>query len=164
MYKTIIEKKIKSLEQAVSWRAELKAANKKLVMTNGCFDILHRGHVTYLLKARELGDAFVAAINSDRSVQELKGPNRPVTNEQDRAFVLASLMFVDCVVIFDTKRCDGIINLLKPDIYVKGSDYNLDTMDKDERKTLEAVGSKIEFIDFVEGYSTTSIIKKMNQH
>lgn len=163
MFKDIIEKKIMRLEQVVSWRTILKSENKKLVMTNGCFDILHRGHITYLMKARELGDALILAINSDKSVIDLKGSSRPITSENDRAFILASLMFVDAIVIFDTKRCDSIINTIKPDIYVKGSDYNLDTMDQSERKVLESAGSRIEFISFVEGYSTTSIIKKMNQ-
>ncbi len=163
MFKDIIEKKIMTLEQAISWRADLKSADKKLVMTNGCFDILHRGHITYLMRARDLGDALILAINSDRSVRELKGSSRPVTIENDRAFVLSSLMFIDGVVIFDTKRCDGIINAIKPDIYVKGADYNLDTMDVAERNALESVGSEIAFISFVEGYSTTSIIKKVNQ-
>lgn len=163
MFKDIVEKKIMTLEQVVSWRAVLKAAGKKLVMTNGCFDILHRGHITYLMSARELGDALILAINSDRSVSELKGPSRPVTTENDRAFILSSLVFIDGVVVFDTKRCDGIITTIKPDIYVKGADYNLDTMDAAERNALESVGSKIAFISFVEGYSTTSIINKMNQ-
>lgn len=163
MFKDIIEKKIMTLDQAVSWRAILKASGKKLVMTNGCFDILHRGHITYLMKAREFGDALILVVNSDKSVKELKGPNRPVTAENDRAFILSSLMFVDAVVFFDTKRCDCIISAIKPDVYVKGADYNLNTMDSVERKALESVGSKIVFINFIEGYSTTSIIKKMNQ-
>ena len=163
MFKYLIKKKIMTFEQGISWRADLKAANNKLVMTNGCFDILHRGHITYLMRARELGDALILAINSDRSVRELKGPSRPLTSENDRAFILASLMFIDGIVVFDTKRCDGIIGAIKPDIYVKGADYNLGIMDQTERNVLESVGSRIEFINFVEGYSTTSIIKKMNQ-
>lgn len=162
MYREVIKKKIMTLEQAISWRASLKSENKKLVMTNGCFDILHRGHITYLLKARELGDALILAINSDASVKQLKGPSRPLTTESDRAFILSSLIFVDGVVIFNTKRCDGIITAIKPDVYVKGADYNLNTMDVSERSVLESVGAKIAFISFVEGYSTTSIIKKMN--
>jgi rfaE bifunctional protein nucleotidyltransferase chain/domain len=163
MFKDIIGKKIMTSDQAISWRASLKSAGKKLVMTNGCFDILHRGHITYLIMARELGDALILAVNSDRSVRELKGAGRPVTTENDRAFTLSSLMFVDAVVLFDAKRCDGIISAIKPDIYVKGADYNLDTIDTVERKALESAGSKIAFISFLEGYSTTSIIKKMNQ-
>ena len=114
------------------------------------------------MKARELGDSLVLAINSDSSVRELKGPSRPLTNENDRAFILASLMFIDAVVIFSSRRCDGIISEIKPDIYAKGADYNLDTMDQIERRVLEDVGSKIEFISFEEGYSTTSIVKKMS--
>ena len=163
MFEDIVTKKIMTLEQAVKWRAILKSEDKKLVMTNGCFDILHRGHITYLMKARDLGDALILAINSDRSVKELKGPNRPVTTEKDRAFILSSLMFIDGVIVFDEKRCDGIINVIKPDVYVKGADYNLDTMDVSERNALEYAGTKIAFISFVEGYSTTSIINKMNR-
>lgn len=162
MFKESIEAKIMSLKEVKVWRDNLAKSGRKLVMTNGCFDILHRGHATYLMKARELGDALILAINSDSSVRELKGPTRPVTNENDRAFILASLMFIDAVAIFSSKRCDGIISEIKPDIYVKGADYNLDTMDQTERSVLEKIGSKIEFISFVDGYSTTSIIKKMS--
>lgn len=161
MFKEFIEAKIMSLDEAKVWRTNLTLAGKKLVMTNGCFDILHRGHVSYLMKARELGDALILAINSDSSVRELKGVSRPVTNENDRAFILASLMFIDAVIIFGSKRCDSIISEIKPDIYVKAADYNLQTMDQTERSVLEKVGSKIEFISFVDGYSTTSIIKKL---
>lgn len=162
MFKEIINAKIMSLSEARTWRSDLTKSGKKLVMTNGCFDILHRGHAMYLMKARELGDALILAINSDSSVKEIKGPNRPVTNENDRAFILASLSFVDAIVIFNSKRCDETIRDIKPDIYVKGADYNLQTMDQTERAVLEKIGSNIEFISFVEGYSTTSIIKKMN--
>ena len=162
MFRELINAKMMSVDNAKIWRNDLAESGKKLVMTNGCFDILHRGHATYLMKARELGDALILAINSDNSVKEIKGPNRPVTNENDRAFILASLCFVDAVVIFTSKRCDDIIHAIKPDIYVKGADYNLQTMDQIERGVLEKTGSKIEFISFVDGYSTTSIIKKMN--
>lgn len=161
MFKEIIEAKLMPLDDAKKWRSTLAKSGKKLVMTNGCFDILHKGHVTYLMKARDLGDALILAINSDNSVREIKGPTRPVTSENDRAFILASLSFVDAVVIFKEKKCDKTISEIKPDIYVKGADYNLQTMDQTERAVLEKAGSKIEFISFVNGYSTTSIIKKM---
>ena len=156
-----IQSKILLLSEAKKWRSEIALAGKKLVMTNGCFDILHKGHITYLAKARELGDFLILAINSDSSVRELKGPARPVTNEADRALILSSLVFIDSVVVFDTKRCDGIISEIKPDIYAKGADYNLQTMDKTEKAVLENIGCRIEFIAFVDGYSTTSIIRKM---
>lgn len=161
MFREFIESKIMLVDEAKNWRANLANSGKKLVMTNGCFDILHRGHVTYLMKARELGDALILAINSDISVKKLKGPTRPVTHENDRSFILASLIFIDAVIIFDSKRCDRVISEIIPDIYVKGADYNLQTMDQIERAALEKIGSQIEFISFVDGYSTTSIIKKM---
>ncbi|HBM15234.1 MAG TPA: hypothetical protein DD381_02650 [Lentisphaeria bacterium] len=150
------------IEEAKLWRSGLKQKGKKLVMTNGCFDILHRGHITYMMKARELGDALIIAINSDRSVRELKGIGRPVINQNDRAFIIASLLFVDGIIIFDTQKCDGIISEIQPDIYAKGADYNLQTMEQSERAVLEKIGCKIEFISFVDGYSTTSILKKIS--
>ena len=152
--------KNKRIEGIPSWREELRKQGKKLVMTNGCFDILHRGHVTYLIGARELGDALIVAINSDKSVENLKGPNRPLTKEKDRAFILSSLSCIDAVVIFNEMRCDKIIDLIQPDIYVKGADYTIDSMDKDERTSLERINSEIKFISFVDGYSTSLIIKK----
>jgi len=156
-----VASKIMSLEDAKAWRGSLGEKGKKLVMTNGCFDIIHRGHITYMMKARELGDALIIAINSDRFVRELKGPGRPVIKENDRAFIIASLMFVDSIIVFDAKDCEKTIEEIKPDIYVKGADYNLETMNQPERAVLQRLGIHIEFISFIEGYSTTSIINKM---
>jgi rfaE bifunctional protein nucleotidyltransferase chain/domain len=152
---------IMELPQALAWRAELKKQNRKLVITNGCFDILHRGHADYLMRARALGDAMLVLINSDNSVQTLKGPDRPVIDQYNRAYLLCALESVDSVVIFDTPRCDQFFTELKPDIYVKGGDYTLETIDKQERQALESVNTDIRFLPFIPGLSTTSIINKL---
>ncbi len=152
--------KMMTLEQALAWRLTLRSSGIRLVATNGCFDLLHRGHAEYLMKARERGGALVVLVNSDASVRALKGPTRPVTHERDRALLLASLAFVDAAVIFDSIRCDQIYLKLQPDIYVKGGDYTLDTMNGEERAALQEVGADIQFISFVDGYSTTSLLEK----
>jgi rfaE bifunctional protein nucleotidyltransferase chain/domain len=150
-----------SLDDAVEWRNNLQKRGIKLVMTNGCFDILHRGHASYLMKARAFGGALLLAINSDNSVRQLKGPSRPVNNEFDRAYLLSCLPFIDAVVVFNTAKCTGIIDKIKPDVYVKGADYTLNTMDQEEKKALEKVGTEIRFIEFVDGYSSSKIIEKI---
>ena len=147
-----------TLDQAVSWRRQLAGKGKTLVLTNGCFDILHRGHAEYLFKARSLGDALIVLINADSSIRALKGPSRPVNDQQARAFILASLYYVDSIVVFSEAACTSLIAEIKPDIYVKGADYNIDTINKEERAALEAVGTRIEFIEFTEGFSTTKIL------
>lgn len=154
--------KIMSLEQAVAWRSQLSADAKKLVLTNGCFDLLHRGHAEYLFQARSKGDALMVLINSDDSIKALKGPSRPINAEQARAFILGSLYYVDSVVIFNDETCSKLLYAIKPDIYVKGADYNLETMNQEEKVALQAVGAKIEFIEFMEGFSTTKIISELN--
>lgn len=156
----IIRDKIKSLEEAIVWRAALRSAGRKLVMTNGCFDILHRGHADYLLAAREQGDALLLAMNSDASVRELKGPTRPINHQDDRAFLIACLAFVDAVTLFNSRRCDAILAAIAPDIYVKGGDYTLETLDPVERAALLKVGADIRFIPFTPGHSTTGLLEK----
>lgn len=153
--------KIMSLKKAFDWRNRLKQSGKKLVITNGCFDILHRGHAEYLSKARKCGDALLLAINSDASVRSIKGKSRPIVCEKDRAYLLSSLIYVDAVVVFDSQRCTQIILALKPDIYVKGGDYNIDNIDKEEKEALLGVGAKIKFIKFIPGLSTTEILRKI---
>ncbi len=155
------ENLIMDLSKAQAWRAELKKKNLKLVITNGCFDILHRGHAEYLMRARELGDAMLVLINSDRSVRELKGPSRPVIDEYNRAYMLCALESVDSVVMFDTQRCDDMFIALRPDIYVKGGDYTLETINPQEREALQSVNADIRFLPFVEGFSTTEIIDRL---
>jgi len=153
---------IMDLKQAKVWRAELKAKNLKLVVTNGCFDILHRGHAEYLMQARAMGDAMLILINTDRSVKELKGPSRPVIDEYNRAYMLCALESVDSVVMFDTQRCDDLFVELRPDIYVKGGDYTLETINPQEREALQRIDADICFLPFIEGFSTSDLIKKLS--
>lgn len=142
-------------------RDELHAQGKKLVFTNGVFDLLHAGHVRYLNEARALGDAMVIALNSDESVRELKGPTRPINNENDRAEVLAALRAVDAVVIFGDKRATALIETIQPHIYAKGGDYTVESLNPEERGALEAAGAAIRILPLVPGRSTTSTIQRM---
>ncbi len=154
------EKKIMLTPDAARWRKELAGNAKSLVLTNGCFDLLHRGHAEYLLAARRLGDALIVLLNSDDSVRSLKGPSRPVCKQHDRAFMLACLSFVDAVCIFDGQRCAKEISAIKPDIYVKGGDYCIDNINPEERQALIDAGARFEFVPLVEGLSTTKLLEK----
>ena len=138
---------------------ELRNENKKIVFTNGCFDILHVGHVKYLQKSAEFGDILIIGLNSDSSVKKLKGENRPINNEIDRAYVLCALEAVDYVVIFEENSPIDLLNKIKPDIYAKGADYTLQTLP--EAPTVLKNGGKVEFIEFVDGKSTTNIINSI---
>ena len=142
-------------------RERLRAVGKRLVFTNGVFDLLHVGHVRYLTQARALGDALVVAINSDRTVRELKGADRPVFNEAERAEILAALRVVDYVTIFDDVSPRSLIAELLPDVLVKGGDYGLDQIHG--REEVEAAGGKVISLPFVEGSSTTTLIQKINR-
>jgi len=153
--------KIISWERLPVWRERLRAEGKRLVVTNGCFDLLHLGHVTYLENARNLGDLLLIGLNSDEAVRGLKGPHRPVNSEQDRAGVLAGLESVDAVCIFREVTATRFLQHARPDIYVKGGDYTLDTMNQEERRTVEGLGGKVEIISFVPGKSTTALLKKI---
>lgn len=152
--------KILTGQAMLAERERLRAGGKRLVFTNGVFDLLHVGHVRYLAQARALGDALLVAINSDRTVRELKGPNRPVFNEAERAEILAALRVVDYVVVFDDVSPRSLIAELLPDVLVKGGDYNLDQIHG--REEVEAAGGKVISLPFVEGSSTTDLIKRMN--
>ena len=132
-----------------------------MVFTNGCFDILHVGHVNYLEQARALGDYLVVALNSDRSVRELKGKNRPINDEKSRARVLAALQCVDHVVVFKTKRVTPVIRKLRPQIYVKGGDYTVASLDSEERSAILANRGIIKILPAWKGYSTTKTIQRM---
>ncbi len=154
--------RVMSLEQAVNWRDRLRMSGKKLVVTNGCFDILHRGHAVYLHAARNSGDALLVLLNSDASVRQLKGESRPVNDQESRAVVLASLAAVDAAVIFDNQICADELRAIRPDIYVKGGDYTVETLNPTERQALLECGCEFKFIPFVDGFSTTSIIQKMS--
>ncbi len=156
-------RKILSLADLPHWRDSLRKRGTPLVVTNGCFDLLHAGHVTYLEAARNLGGALLIGLNSDTSVRSLKGPTRPLNSEQDRATVIAALECVDGVAIFSETRADQFLQLVQPDIYVKGGDYTLDTLDQTERRTVEAAGGRIVILPLVPGKSTTSLIAKMAQ-
>ncbi len=138
---------------------KLKSKNKKIVMTNGCFDILHSGHVRYLKESKKFGDVLILGLNSDSSIKAIKGENRPINGELDRAEVLSGLEAVDYIVIFDEISPKSLLNLVKPDVYTKGADYTLQTLP--EAETVLSNGGKIEFIELVKGRSTTKIIDKI---
>jgi len=153
--------KILSRAALLDERERLRAAGRRLVFTNGVFDLLHVGHVRYLTQARTLGDALVVAINSDRAVRELKGADRPVFDEAERAEILAALRVVDYVVVFDDISPRSLIAELLPDVLVKGGDYDLDQIHG--REEVEAAGGKVISLPFVEGSSTTALIQKINR-
>jgi D-beta-D-heptose 7-phosphate kinase/D-beta-D-heptose 1-phosphate adenosyltransferase len=153
--------KLLSQDELLGRRTALRAAGKSLVFTNGVFDLLHVGHVRYLAAARALGDALVVAINSDRAVRELKGPGRPITNENERAEILAALRQVDLVTIFDELSPRSLIARLLPDVLVKGGDYNLAEIHG--REEVEAAGGRVISLPFVAGSSTSTIIERMKK-
>ena len=155
--------KIIAWEKLPEWRQKIRASGKQLVVTNGCFDILHLGHVTYLETARHFGDALLVGVNGDAAVRDLKGRGRPVNSETDRAAVLAALASVGGVCIFPEKTMTRFLAAAQPDIYVKGGDYTLDTLNQDERRAVEAAGGKIEIIPFVPGKSTTVLLEKISK-
>lgn len=154
-----MQKKILTRDELLIERQRLRTAGRKLVFTNGVFDILHLGHVRYLQLARGLGDALVVAVNSDRSVRELKGPARPLMNEQERAEILAALAAVDYVAIFDDISPRSLIAELLPDVLVKGGDYSLDQIHG--REEVEAAGGRVVSLPFVEGASTSKLIDRI---
>jgi len=147
--------KIISLKGLVSWREQVRLARQTLVVTNGCFDLLHVGHVTYLEAARSQGDVLLVGLNSDASVRTLKGDDRPLNPEQDRALLLAALALVDAVCVFPETRATRFLRIAQPDVYVKGGDYTLQTLDQEERRTVERAGGRIVIIPLVPGKSTT---------
>lgn len=154
--------KILSADELAEGSARLREAGKRLVATNGCFDLLHVGHVRYLEAARALGDALVVGINGDDSVRALKGPHRPLNREQDRAEVLAALSCVDFVTIFPEMRATTFLERARPAIYVKGGDYTEETLDSEERSALQKMEAEIRFIPFEPGYSTSATIERMH--
>ena len=153
--------RIFSLESLLAFRAQAAAAGRRVVLTNGCFDLLHRGHLTYLQQSAALGDVLIVAVNSDASVRQLKGDGRPLNTEQDRAYALACLRSVDATFIFPGPRLAGEIAALKPDIYTKAGDYTLDTLDASERAALLAAGVDIRLLPFVAGHSTTAHVERL---
>jgi rfaE bifunctional protein nucleotidyltransferase chain/domain len=153
--------KILTPEKMLGERERLRSAGVRLVFTNGVFDLLHVGHVRYLAHARALGDALLVAINSDRSVRELKGPDRPIFNQAERAEILAALRYVDYVTIFDDVSPRSLIAKLLPDVLVKGGDYQLHEIHG--REEVEAAGGRVVSLPFVEGASTTTLIERMKK-
>jgi rfaE bifunctional protein nucleotidyltransferase chain/domain len=155
--------KIIEPNQLAEWRNSLRRSGKKLVVTNGCFDILHVGHITYLENARNSGDALLIGVNSDVAVSGLKGPGRPVNSEMDRMQVLAALESVDAVSLFGDRTATHFLTMAQPDIYVKGGDYTLETLNQEERRAVENVGGKIVLVPFVPGKSTTGLLEKISR-
>jgi rfaE bifunctional protein nucleotidyltransferase chain/domain len=152
--------KLKSVHELAAISAQFAAAGKRLVFTNGCFDLLHAGHVRYLQQARALGDALLVALNGDASVRALKGPARPINTETDRAEVLAALACVDFVTVFQAERITELARAIHPQLYAKGGDYTVESLDPGERCALQEIGAEIRILPLVPGKSTTAIIEK----
>ena len=158
-----MKKKILDSNQLALLAESSRQRGERLALTNGCFDLLHLGHVRYLEAARSLGDALVVAINGDDSVRALKGPGRPLNRERDRAEVVAALECVDHVVIFPEVRVTRLLERVRPAIYVKGGDYTADTLDPEERAALEKIGAEIRILPFEPGHSTSALIERMKK-
>jgi rfaE bifunctional protein nucleotidyltransferase chain/domain len=153
--------KIVELEELSDRSEKLRSAGKKIVATNGCFDLLHVGHLRFLQAARALGDLLVVGLNGDRSVHELKGGGRPITTETDRAEILAALECVDLLAIFPEIRATKFLAAVRPAVYVKGGDYTSRTLDEEEGAILKEIGASIRLIPFETGYSTSGLIEQI---
>src|SRR5688572_29570598 len=158
-----MKKKIVDVEQLSTTAREMRDTGRKLVLTNGCFDLLHVGHVRYLQAARVLGDALAVAINGDESVRVLKGEGRPLNSEADRAEVIAALACVDYVIIFAEVRATQLLEKVQPAIYVKGGDYTAETLNAEERAALERVGAEIRILPFAKGHSTSRLVERVRK-
>ena len=154
-----IQDKIYSRERLARECNIWRAAGKKIVFTNGCFDILHHGHLDLLARAADMGNILIVGLNTDSSVQRLKGPERPVTNEADRSFQIASLLCTSAVCLFDEDTPENLLHLLRPDVLVKGGDYTIDKIVGAE--FVQSYGGTVEIIPFVDGYSTSAIISRI---
>ena len=153
--------RVLSSKELGEWRRGEKSAGRRVVVTNGCFDLLHVGHVRFLQEARALGDALVVGLNGDASVRELKGAGRPVNPEADRAEVLAALACVDAVVVFPEKRATRFLEAAQPDIYVKGGDYRPEDLDADEQAAVKSAGGQVKVLKLTPGKSTTAVLAKV---
>ncbi len=160
-YPDIIKSKIFSKESLKYQLSVWKFKDKKIVFTNGCFDILHLGHIDYLSKAKSFGDKLIIGLNTDISVRKIKGKNRPFTDENSRATILASLLFVDAVILFDEETPFELIKFVQPDVLIKGGDYKIE--DIVGYDIVKANGGKIETLDLLEGYSTSLIEEKIRK-
>jgi len=156
----LIRSKIVQRKELARFLEQKRALGQKIIFTNGCFDILHRGHIEYLSQASDLGDCFVIGLNNDDSVRHLKGESRPAIDEESRALTIASFEFVDYVVLFGEDTPSDLIRVIRPDYWVKGGDYQ-NYKELPEYKALMETGGKVKLISFVEGYSTTDIYKKI---
>ena len=154
-----IESKIVRLPDATELVSKWKANGQKVVFTNGCFDVLHYGHVCYLAEAKELGDKLIVGLNSDASVRRLKGETRPINGQKERATLLAALSFVDSIVVFDEDTPENLIKLVEPDVLVKGGDYTFETIVG--AKFVSTYGGKVITIPLVKNFSSSSIIKRL---
>ena len=148
-----------AMDKVAEFCQVLRDGGQKVVFTNGCFDILHAGHVRYLNKARSFGDCLVLGLNTDSSVSRIKGPSRPINSQLDRAEVVGALKSVDYVVFFDEPTAEALIRQVRPDVYVKGGDYTLDTLP--EGQIVLGYGGKVELVQLVEGRSTTNVIARI---
>jgi rfaE bifunctional protein nucleotidyltransferase chain/domain len=153
--------RVMSLAEAADWAAGLRAAGRSVVVTNGCFDLLHRGHVDYLQRARALGDALAVGLNGDASVRLLKGPGRPILPEADRAAVLAGLRAVDAVVIFQEPTAEALVAALQPDVYVKGGDWGVEARIPPEAAVVLGYGGRVQYIPYLPGRSTSEIVAQI---
>jgi rfaE bifunctional protein nucleotidyltransferase chain/domain len=158
----ILNAKIVDNESIQPQLARIRFRKKKIVFTNGCFDLLHKGHIDYLAKASDMADFMIVGLNTDKSVQKIKGKERPVQDEQSRALILAALSFIDYVVLFDEETPYNLINLVQPDILVKGADYKPE--DIVGYDILKSKGGEVKTLDFLDGYSTSSIIEKIKRN
>jgi rfaE bifunctional protein nucleotidyltransferase chain/domain len=158
-YSEIIESKILKLHELTAYVLDWKKNKNSIVFTNGCFDILHYGHLQYLTQAKSLGHKLIVGLNSDDSVKKLKGESRPINNQKAREFTLASLLVVDAVVVFEEETPEKIIKMIFPDILVKGGDYKFDEIVGADFVT--ANGGLVEIIPLVQGYSSSNLIKKL---
>jgi rfaE bifunctional protein nucleotidyltransferase chain/domain len=157
-----LEAKVFDTARLKSWRESLLSNRKKLVVTNGCFDLLHLGHVAYLHEARKLGDALLIGLNSDEAVRKLKGTGRPINNQNDRALVLAGLASVSAVYVFEGTSATSFLSSVCPEIYVKGGDYTVDQLPADERRVVQEGGGLIHVLKLIPGRSTTSLVERIS--
>lgn len=148
-------------DEAAVWAAQVRAAGKTVVFTNGCFDLLHRGHVDYLQRARDLGDVLLVGLNGDSSVRQLKGPGRPILPEADRAVVLAALRAVDAVVIFQQPTAEALVAAIQPAVYVKGGDWGAGQRTPPEAAVVLSYGGRVQFIPYLPGRSTSEIVAQI---
>jgi rfaE bifunctional protein nucleotidyltransferase chain/domain len=153
--------KILTLDEVTAYREKLRSQRRKVVATNGCFDLLHVGHLRYLTEARALGDFLWVGLNGDASVRELKGPGRPLVPEADRAELLAAWRLVDAVTIFPDVRATAFLRVVRPDVYAKGGDYTVESLNQEETGVLRECGAVLEIVRMVKGKSTTSLVEKM---